>query len=360
MPRKPTGPRYFPSKHGYYCEIRGVRHCLAKGDRDDDAVIGAAERRYHELMLTSGEPSAVASMTVGELLERYVAASSREKKPSTVEMIRYVVDRFAAGPCSTVKATELRPFMVLDWLDTMMKDRLPLWPRRRATRWGPGTRFIAITVLKAAFNWAVEVELIDRNPIARLRKPPKRSRGGDQLLDEAKHKSLLAAAKPPLQDFITALYETGARPGEVSRVTAADYHPEIGAWVLVGHKTERHGERRVIYLTPVMVALTERLAAERNDGPLFRNRCGRPWNRQTLIHIFWQLRQRLFGPASRVTPYSYRHLFATQFLLKGGSIATLAELLGNSVEMVDRHYGHLREHGKELRERLIDFRAPGP
>jgi site-specific recombinase XerD len=79
---------------------------------------------------------------------------------------------------------------------------------------------------------------------------------------------------------------------------------------------------------------------------------------KTLDTAFQRLRKRL--GLKQVSPYSYRHLFATQFLLKGGSMAVLAELIGDSIAMIEQHYGHLREHGQQLRQFLIDFRSEGP
>ena len=40
--------------------------------------------------------------------------------------------------------------------------------------------------------------------------------------------------------------------------------------------------------------------------------------------------------------YSFRHYYATQRLLKGISVYTLAENMGTSVAMIEKHYGHLK------------------
>ena len=47
-----------------------------------------------------------------------------------------------------------------------------------------------------------------------------------------------------------ALHQTGARPGEVIRVSAAEFYPEQGVRVLVKHKTAHKGRQRIAYLTP--------------------------------------------------------------------------------------------------------------
>lgn len=354
MPRKNTGPRYFASKGGYYCTIRGERHCLAKGSEDDPDVKATASRRYHQLMLATPSGLDGNKVTCEEIFTRFTAAVRTHRKPTTIAVWERIYGAFDPVLKRT-KARDLKPWMVTAWLATQEEERPH--PTHGTTRWGSGSIFIAVTALKAAFNWAVDQEIIERNPIAKLKKPRARSRGGDQLLTDEGHQKLMAAAPPPLRAFLTALHDTGARPGEVARVTAADFNPAIGAWVLSDHKTERLGRKRIVYLTPGLVETTIQLAALRPAGPLYRNRCGRPWSPKTLDTAFQRLRRRL--GLGQVSPYSYRHLFATEFLLAGGSMAILAELMGDTVAMIEHHYGHLREHGQQLRQHLIDFRS-GP
>ncbi len=40
-------------------------------------------------------------------------------------------------------------------------------------------------------------------------------------------------------------------------------------------------------------------------------------------------------------PYALRHTFATETLAAGASTFDLAEMMGSSLEMIERHYGHL-------------------
>jgi hypothetical protein len=42
-----------------------------------------------------------------------------------------------------------------------------------------------------------------------------------------------------------------------------------------------------------------------------------------------------------LTAYSYRHTFATEWLKKGQSIELLAELMGNTPDVIRMHYSHL-------------------
>src|SRR5687767_8148923 len=53
MPRRPTGPVYFPSKNGYFVNIGKVRYRLATGPKDDPDVLHRAREAYHKLELAT-------------------------------------------------------------------------------------------------------------------------------------------------------------------------------------------------------------------------------------------------------------------------------------------------------------------
>ncbi|MFU7558762.1 hypothetical protein ACMFWY_08780 [Roseiconus sp. JC912] len=50
-----------------------------------------------------------------------------------------------------------------------------------------------------------------------------------------------------------------------------------------------------------------------------------------------------------LVPYSYRHTYITDCLERGVDIATVAELVGTSVQMIERHCGHLSKRHDHLR-----------
>jgi len=341
MGRTTTGPRYFASKGGYFVTMNGQRICLAKGPEKDHSVREEANRRYHELMLarpTQGDGAAVVA-----ILDAYLHHLKQHAKPSTFSLWSRIYQAFVKH-LGTITVRELKQHMVSEWLSSMSEPRIhPL--NGRVIKWNDGTRRIAITALKAAFNWAIGEGLITTNPVAKMKAPPPRSRGGEELISQEQFQVVMASSKPKLSDLLTALWETGARPNEVFRVEAAHYRKDIGAWVFEDHKTARKtGKRRVVYLTERMVEMSENLAMERPTGPLFRNTRGRPWRLGTVAAQFQRFRK--LGLIGKATVYSLRHRFATDFLLAGGSLAYLAQLQGNTVAMIEKHYGHLAEHGQ--------------
>jgi integrase len=55
-------------------------------------------------------------------------------------------------------------------------------------------------------------------------------------------------------------------------------------------------------------------------------------------------------------PYHLRHTFATEALAAGVSIFELARLMGTSVKMIDRTYGHLARDSEEAIRARLDAR----
>jgi|GEM_PF-4968390 len=63
----------------------------------------------------------------------------------------------------------------------------------------------------------------------------------------------------PFRDFLTAMYKTECRPGEVAAVTAKDVDLTLGVWTLEKHKTAgKTGEPRIVYLTDQAVEMQVR------------------------------------------------------------------------------------------------------
>jgi integrase len=56
-------------------------------------------------------------------------------------------------------------------------------------------------------------------------------------------------------------------------------------------------------------------------------------------------------------PYHLRHTFATEALAAGISIFELARLMGTSVKMIDRTYGHLARDSEEAVRARLDARG---
>jgi integrase len=334
MARKP----YFRAFDGWwYAQVRvGAKRKqikLVKGKENEQEAYRAFCRVLadHE-----GDAPPPTAMTVAAVCDLFLDQSEKNNKPETFQLYRYYLQDF----CETHgrrMVVELKPFHVTRWLDSH-----PTWK---------GSRCNAIEAVKRAFGWATAEGLLSKNPIQGIKKPAKGRR--DRIVSSEERAAILAAIKDePFREFVSAMQETGCRPSEVARVTAADVNLEAGLWVLKLHKTARKTRRpRVVYLTPAMLELTRKLAAKYPDGPLFRGpRGGKAFSRNNIRCRFRRLREKLPHLAG-VVAYSYRHTFATEALANGVGIAQVAELMGHtSTEMVSSVYGHLADRLSHMRD----------
>jgi integrase len=153
-------------------------------------------------------------------------------------------------------------------------------------------------------------------------------------------------------DLLVALYESGARPGEIAKLTPANVNMDTGVIGWVRHKTARKtGRPRVIYMTPRLREVLERhLVGLGPDDYLFVGRKGNPWNKHSFHSRFKYLR-RIQPELQGVVPFSYRSSYAKDALEEGIPEATMAELLGHtSTQMLYKHYSKLSKKVRHLRE----------
>lgn len=101
------------------------------------------------------------------------------------------------------------------------------------------------------------------------------------------------------------------------------------------------------------------LIVGRKTGPQFRGRRGAITVNAITCRVK-RLRNSL-GLASGTVAYAYRHTYITDAMWQGVDVATVAELTGTSIEMIQWHYGHLAQRTDHLREAAVKavIRAEG-
>jgi integrase len=335
-------PWFRNDKNAWYVQI-GKRQISLGKDQDE------AFRRYHRLMAEEGLVESLSrtrtEWQVTLICDLYLEHSSRRHKPATYDLNRLRLQDFC-DHYGGLSISNLKPFHLNRWLDSH--------------DWGQSTRSGAIAIVKAAINFAVGQGYIGENPLRSVKKPGTKRR--ERLLTADEQSALLDATHDrEFRDFLVALQETGARPGEVAAVTARDVDFDAAVWVLTDHKT-RHktGRPRVIYLTPCMIELCRRLVEAHLTGELFRNTHGKPWTRNAIRCRFRRLRDKL-GLGAGVVAYTFRHTWTTEALERGVPIATVAELLGHSdTTMVSEHYSHLHEKHAHLKAAVRSARPSEP
>jgi integrase len=316
---------------------------LAKGRENKRLAI----KKYRRMLADGSAEEMSAKSKVKAIFLCFLTKHAKRKcSADTCRWYRHFLKSFCQK-YGTLRVGEVRPLDVENWLDGK-------------PAWGETTRNRAITCLIVAFNWAVRMKVLRENPIKGIDKGSIQPR--ERIVTHEERRTVLGAVKDKaFKLFLFAMGQTGARPSEVRRVTAAEFLPS-GLWVFPPrkHKTGKKTKRpRVVYLTPPMLKLCERLARERAPGqPLFLNTRSKPWTANALRCRFRHLRTK-FPQLHGVTAYVYRHSFATQALKEGVPIAQVAELLGHSdIRMIQDFYGHLSQLSEHLREAATTATRP--
>lgn len=331
MARERT-PWYRASRDAWFVQFGGRQVRLAKGKSNRSQAMAA----FYKLMAMTPEIPPPGKVLVIQVCDFFLQWSETNHVKPTFELNKHYLQAFCNFQgTGRLAVSGFKPFHVTRWVD-------------RHRHW-TGARRTVISIIKRAFSWAAAEGLIADNPIQQMKKPAGNCRSRVLTADE-RQQIRDAVDDEAFLDFITALEETGCRPGEVASVTAADVDLDVGVWVLHRHKTaKKTGRPRVVYLTPKMIELTSRLAGKFPEGPLFRGRCDRPLNKNAIRCRFRRLRKKL-PHLGHFISYTFRASFATAALENGVGVAQVAELLGHtSTDMVMRHYGHLNQRVQHMR-----------
>lgn len=356
MARRCEGAWYRRGKNVWCATVDGKTVSLGvKGEGN----LAAAQEAWHRLM--ANLPPSTQPMT---LVISPAAVPAPVTAPATVAE---VVDGFLADVVVRVKANTLATYT---GLLTPFKEQFAATPAPGVTPtavirfsqrpgWGSSHRHNLIGAISTAYKWAEANGLIPINPLKSVKRPPKHSRGTKAVIDDATHQKLVATATPQLRLLLTLLYETGARPSELARLTAADVDLGAGVAMLHDHKTAgASGRPRLIMLSPTAKAALTNLVRERPTGELLRNARGRVWTKDG---IGLAVRRACSRAGVSATAYGYRHTYATTALARGVPDATVAALLGHSsTTMLHRHYSHLTSQAGVLRAAAAQVRPASP
>jgi integrase len=277
MPHYPR-PFFKASRGRWYLQIGPKQFNL--GPDEDEAF-----KKYHEIMRQHADgvlPEATSqpdALTAVELFDKFLDACRKDSAPRTYESYRdrlqFFVRHLKEKKRLSLAADDLRPFHVLEWLDSHES-------------WNPGMRRGAIQSVQRAYNWAVEVGLVKESPVKAMRKPPPGRR--ERSVTEEEFTALMAQVpEGPFKDLLRFAWLTGCRPQEAIRIEGRHLDLERG-WVLLPPNEAKGKKRaRVIYLVDAARTMLAPLAEVHREGPLFRNKNGRPWTRFAVNCAFCRL-----------------------------------------------------------------------
>ncbi len=221
------------------------------------------------------------------------------------------------------------------------------------------TLSLLLTVLRLAFEYACDMELIEWNPCERVRRPTSdvAVRRVDAFTrDEQKkiERTIMARGDERLNGILICLY-TGLRLGEVLGLEWSDLRENarflainrtvyrgrnaVGGWEFFVDTPKTQSSERVI---PLPLHLTTLLREQRRHAVnkyIVLNRRGERMSTRSYQYIFEQLT--IAAGVRKLNFHALRHTFATRALECGMDIKTLSEIMGHkSATITMNRYAH--------------------
>jgi integrase len=326
----------------------GVRRTTSLGDDTEqfsfDQAVEVARALFKNFDAgITGETGDGEPATVEAACREYVADRRRQKGEATANNADKFFERRIYGvaakapatgwkhepdPIAQVRLDKFRAKHLLDWRDRLVEDGLG---RESINR--------EMTTLRAALNLAVANRLVGADKAREWRsvKPFKNAGSGRTIyLDREQRKAFLKAATGSVRNLIEAVMHTGARPGELVGARRSAFDARTGSLTLAGKTGARS-----FPLSPAAVTLFKRLAENKLPGAFLLTRDdGKPWGHSDWDELIRDTATKAGMPAGTVL-YTLRHSWITEAITSGMSPLEVARMVGTSLKMIDKTYGHL-------------------
>jgi integrase/recombinase XerC len=337
---RPSRPWYRSDRDAWYVYRNGrqIKLCSGKANKKE------AYRRFLELEDVNVRETSTERCKTKDLLAAFLSHVESTLKPRTLRGYDRLISPFVRT-ISKMDANQVQPKHVTAYLDSQKK-------------WGRTMRFNAITAIKRAWKWAHDEGHITLNQIASMKRPRPNRR--TEIPDVGEIDLFLKTARPEFRMILNFVHQTGCRPGEASMIERRHINlenREVRFRIGEDKTSGKTGKPRVIHLNDAAIEILRRLMIGSPSGPLFRNSRGRPWTNFSMSHAARKIRERS-GLDGRSVVYALRHQWATDALANGIPLSTVAEMMGNSPEIVARVYSHLSDKKSLLLQAANAVRPP--
>ena len=198
--------------------------------------------------------------------------------------------------------------------------------------------------LRAFFNWLYREGYTDENILAGL-KPPKAPNKLVEVLKDEEVTRILSCIDPDTPTgcramaIVIIMLDTGLRLSEITNLKMADAHIEEGYLKVMG----KGSKERIVPLGGLAQKVLLRYVYHFRPEPwnidndtVFLTLDGRSMTGNAVKQLLKRLSIR--SGVKRLHPHLCRHTFATNYLINGGDVFSLQQILGHtSLEMVKRY-----------------------
>jgi integrase/recombinase XerD len=209
-----------------------------------------------------------------------------------------------------------------------------------------------IRTMKQMYNWLEKEKIFTQNPVTRIKLPKLPDSPPKAVSDEDAQKMIQAAratkssweAKRNLA-ILLFLADTGCRLGGLLSLNLSDIDLELR----LGRVQEKGDRWRFVFLRDQTIQALEdwleareEIATGEAGEALWVAKHGGPLSKWGMQSVFRRLKERadVSGPAGA---HSFRHRFAVNYLLNGGDMGSLADILGHKdIETTKEFYARFK------------------
>ncbi|MHB8438234.1 MAG: tyrosine-type recombinase/integrase [Acidimicrobiales bacterium] len=210
----------------------------------------------------------------------------------------------------------------------------------------PATVARHLSTLSGIYRYAVNEDVIPRNPVAAVRRPKVGTDTVSTGLDRDELGVLIRTAEadtPRSLALVLLLGLNGLRVSEALGADVDDLGTERGHRVI--RVTRKGGKSATVPLAPRTADAVDTYVAERTTGPLFTTSTGARWHRSEA----WRTLRRLAkdavpGKANSLHPHDLRHAFVTLSLDAGASLRDVQDAAGHADPRTTRRYDRARHN----------------
>jgi integrase len=340
--------RYIARKY----RIEGLGLADDVREADGEAVLSFDQANANANARQGAPKGNLAFLTVRQAMENYIVLKRSQGQPTSdlqsrarahilpalgelvvAELTSEQIRRWLAVLADTPAFVRTKPGEAQQYKAAPADDEAKRRRRASANR--------TLTMLKAALNHAYdEGHVTNRDGWGRRVKPFEDVEvARTRYLTVAEAKRLVNVSDQNFRPLVQAALQTGARYGELARLTVVDFNPDVGTLTIQQSKS---GKSRHIVLTDEGAAFFRQVTAGRPGTELmFTRRGGTAWraSHQSRPMTDACARAKIEPP---IGIHALRHTWASLSVMGGVPLLIVAKNLGHSdTRMVERHYGHL-------------------
>jgi integrase len=261
----------------------------------------------------------VGRVPFSEFAETYIQRCTALLKSAKSEQdrVQFWVREFGSRPLGQISRAELQD-----------------WQARKRQTCKPATVNRIMCRLRHMFNRAVDWDLLDQSPMKGIKFLPENNARLRYLSREECDSLVESCIAPHLRAIVTVALHTGMRSGEIRSLQWNDLDFDSGFIVI---RDSKNGEPRHVPMDSTVVDLLRNYPRTPGSEFVFTNAAGGRigW----LQHGF----RKALGRAglSDLHFHDLRHTFASQWMMAGGELYSLRDILGHKTIAMTQRYAHL-------------------